>query len=253
MRVVVSSRISDAAATISRPGAALILRLRIGMTSSLSFISLAMQLIERDESKRAAPGEGTWPAALPRPVADRHPHCADLPDGPVEHLRPEPPLEPAGHVAAHRVEPIADRLGPGRRVDPLLAAIGLAGSPHDQLAGLETVEHAGRGRTRDRHRIGELALRQPRLIQHEPEQERLRRQRELGERRRPLPLEQPRQRRRVEVQAVVEHVVTVAQIVRYATSYRQTSIWKPRSTSHAAWPPRMPQFSRGISRSTIFT
>src|SRR4029078_13217383 len=33
----------------------------------------------------------------------------------------------------------------------------------------------------------------------------------------------------------------------------QTSTLKPRSTSHAAWPPRMPQFSRGDSRSRIFT
>src|SRR6185436_17797340 len=35
--------------------------------------------------------------------------------------------------------------------------------------------------------------------------------------------------------------------------FLHTSTSKPRSTSQAAWPPRMPQFSRACSRSTILT
>jgi len=64
------------------------------------------------------------------------------------------------------------------------------------------------GNFKRRYRAGERVRRQPRLIQHQAQHERLgRRELEVAERRAPLPLEEPRERGGVEVQAVIEHAV----------------------------------------------
>lgn len=49
----------------------------------------------------------------------------------------------------------------------------------------------------------------------------------------------------------VEAFFVLCSVIQLYVQRLYTSNWKPKSISHAAWPPRIPQFCNGLSRSKI--